>query len=62
MSKMKTDLIRGKWCMDDATTLEEAAQKLEAFAAQLRGLAAQGWELESPVDDDYGHIRREPLH
>jgi len=48
--------IRAKWVMDDAATLAEAADRLEAFAADLRRLAAAGWTLEEPIADDYGTL------
>lgn len=50
--------VRAKWVMDGATTLEEAAIKLEAAAAELRGLAADGWTLREPIEDDYGWLTR----
>lgn len=51
-------VVRAKWTIDGATTLDEAAAKLEAFAAQLRALEAAGWQLTDPVADDYGFIDR----
>jgi hypothetical protein len=50
------EAIRAKWTMDGATTLEEAAQRLEAFAARLRAAHQQGWTLRGPVEDDYGFV------
>lgn len=52
-------IIRAKWAMDGATTLEEAAGKLEAHAARLRGMAEEGWRLEGAVEDDYGTVVQE---
>lgn len=51
-------VIRAKWQMDGATTLEEAARKIEAFAAYLRSLKADGWELRDEVSDNYGFCRQ----
>lgn len=51
-------IIRAKWSMDGAASLEEAAQKMEEFAATLRKLADEGWELDAPVADDYGFLKR----
>lgn len=45
--------LRGRWLMDGATTLTEAAQKLRAFADALVWLEEHGWELDCPVEDDY---------
>jgi len=42
--------------MDGAKTLSEAAEKLEAEAKRLRDLEVQGFQLEEPVDDDYGTV------
>jgi hypothetical protein len=50
------ETIRAKWLMDGATTLEEAAQRLENEAKRLRGLQAAGWRLLDPVKDDYGFL------
>lgn len=52
------DTIRAKWSMDGASTLDEAAAKLEGYAASLRAMAADGWELTGTIDDDYGFIAR----
>jgi hypothetical protein len=53
-------IIRAKWTIDGARTLEEAAVKLERFAAYLREIRAEGWELRRVVDDDYGFLRFTP--
>jgi hypothetical protein len=53
-------LIRAKWTMDGAKTLHEAAKNLRQAADNLEKLKKEGWELISPVEDDYGHIRRDP--
>lgn len=52
------EMIRAKWLMDDATTLVEAAERLEAEAKRLRQLADEGWTLDGPIDDDYGTLVR----
>jgi hypothetical protein len=51
-------VIRAKWTIDGAETLEDAARMAEKFAASLRGLASEGYELDGPVQDDYGWARR----
>jgi hypothetical protein len=53
-------IIRAKWTIDGAATLEEAAAKSEEFAASLRRLAAEGWELTGPVTGDYGFLAQKP--
>lgn len=50
------EIVRAKWSIDGAATLEEAARMSEAFAAELRQLAADGMELEAPVENDYGYL------
>ena len=57
----KTLVIRAKWTMDGAKTIEEAARKMEIYAEWLRNLKAKGWELEGPVEDDYGNLIRKPV-
>lgn len=57
-TKQSETVIRAKWSMDGATTLAEAAEKLRAFAGELDGMAAKGYELTRPVDDDYGFAAR----
>jgi hypothetical protein len=52
------DVIRARWVMDGARTLEQAARKLEAFAQELRELEESGWQLTSPVENDHGVIRQ----
>lgn len=52
------EIIRAKWVMDGARTLQEAAQKVRDFSGYLLELSEQGWELIQPVDDDYGFIEK----
>jgi hypothetical protein len=44
--------------MDGATSLEQAAAHVRAFADQLESLEAKGWRLTNPVDDDWGIFRK----
>lgn len=46
-------VIRGKWILDGSDTLAEAAEMARAYADFLEGLAADGYELRSTIDDDY---------
>jgi hypothetical protein len=48
--------IRGKWSMDGARTLTEAAEKLRDFAHQLEHMRASGLQLIGPIEDDYGVV------
>ena len=50
--------LRAKWCMDGATSLEEAAQALEAYAAYVRGLSKDGWYAVQAQDDRF-HLSRD---
>ena len=43
MDAATSNLVSAKWCMDGATSIEEAAQMLEAHAAYVRGLPKNGW-------------------
>jgi hypothetical protein len=51
-------IIRAKWSFDGATTLSEAAACLQAYASDLLVMEQEGWQLESPIEDDYGFIVR----
>ena len=42
--------------MDGAWNLDEAVRKLLRFAEYLQTIKADGWELRSPIDDDYGYV------
>lgn len=55
---MNEEIIRGKWTLDGAKTLEEAAVAAERTADSLRKMAAEGYELTAPVNDDYGLARK----
>lgn len=48
--------LRAKWRMDGARTLLEAADQIRDFADEVEFLAAHGFELEQPVDDDYAFL------
>lgn len=59
MSKKTRDvMIRAKWVMDGAETLGECAELLHAFADELTAMEKEGWQLDHPVQDDYGFISR----
>jgi hypothetical protein len=49
-------IIRAKWQMDGARTLDEAINKLKGFIEYLRELKDDGWELRDSVEDDYGFL------
>ena len=49
--------IRGKWAIEGARTLTDAAQKLRDYAHELEHMRASGLELSSPVEADYGIVR-----
>ena len=51
--------LRAKWCMDGATSIEEAAQMLEAYAAYVRGLSKDGWYAADGGADDYFLLSRD---
>ncbi len=51
-------IIRAKWSMDGASTLDEAIEKLNEFIEYLRSLKADGWELRDTIDDDYGFLKK----
>ena len=52
------DIIRAKWIFDNAETLDQVIERLQAEIEHIRQLKAAGWELTGPVEDDYGHIRK----
>jgi hypothetical protein len=53
------DLIRAKGMINGTTTLSAAAQRLRGWAEELEAMEREGWQLEAPVDDDYGFIRQD---
>jgi hypothetical protein len=50
--------LRAKWTMDGASTLTEAASRFRERATELDELAAAGFELDQPVQDDYAIVIR----
>lgn len=51
------ELLRAKWLLDGASTLEEAAQRLRAEAVRLERLHADGYTLAEVIEEDRGWIR-----
>ena len=49
--------IRGKWSIEGARTLTDAACKLRDYAHELEHMRASGLELAAPVEADYGIVR-----
>ena len=53
--------IRAKWSIDDASTIDEAVEKLNRFIEYLTSLKNEGWEFREPIQDDYGFLyKKEP--
>lgn len=46
--------IRGKWILDGAQDLAEAAEMARAYADYLDNLQEEGYVLRNPIEDDYG--------
>jgi hypothetical protein len=55
---VEEEIIRGKWCMDGAKTIDEAIEKLNEMIEYLNELKLEGWELIDEIDDDYGFLRK----
>jgi len=53
------EIIRGKWMMDGATTLDEAINHIDEFKKFLITLKEDGYELITPIEDDYGLIKKD---
>ena len=49
-------IIRAKWCIDGAETLDQVVEHLQDFIRYVQGLKTQGYELRDPVQDDYGFL------
>ena len=52
------EIIRAKWIMDGATTLQEAREKVLAFATYLDEMDKEGYILVDTIDDDYGFVKK----
>jgi len=53
--------IRAKWSIDNASTIDEAVEKLNRFIEYLTSLKNEGWEFREPIQDDYGFLyKKEP--
>ena len=55
-------LIRAKWIMDGASTLDQAIAQVRGFANYLARLKTEGWVLKGPVDDGYGYLYPAPTY
>lgn len=52
--------MRAKWSLDDCATLDEVVEQLQHLIEYYKTLKNEGWELESPIRDDYGFLRKSP--
>ena len=43
---------------DGAESLDEIIEIFQNFLEWLKDLAAEGWELDGPVDDDCGFLKK----
>lgn len=57
LGRVGENTIKGKWCMDGAATLNEAAEKLRAYADDLDQMKEDGYELDGGIGDDWGFAR-----
>lgn len=55
-------IVRAKWMFDGAKTLDEIIDRLRDAIVHYEMLKQQGWQLLSPVDDDYGWIAQAVEH
>lgn len=63
MTHMREDgreerIVRAKWTIDGAESIEEMAEMMEERAEEIRALEDDGWELDEEVDDDYAFLSR----
>ena len=54
-----SESVRAKGYMDGATSIEQAAQMLEAHAAYVRGLSKNEWYADDTCDDDFFFLSRD---
>ena len=50
-------VIRGRWSLDGAQSLADAAEMAREQAEYFEQLIDMGYELEGIIDDDYGVAR-----
>lgn len=53
-----TMVVRCKWIADGCATIDAIIDRLMQEAQYYRSLKQQGWEVTSPVEDDYGYLRK----
>ena len=53
----RNTILRGKWMLDGASTLDEVIERLEDRILAVRALKAKGWRLTNTIDDDYGFLK-----
>jgi hypothetical protein len=52
------EIIRGKWILDGAASIQNAIELIDSFKAYLETLRDEGYELTHPIEDDYGYLRK----
>ncbi len=61
LERGRLEVVCGKWVIDDARTLSEAAAELRDFADWLVELELDGWQLIEPVDGGHAYlVNRDP--
>lgn len=51
-------LLRAKWSLDGAATMEEAAAKARELADRIDEWRREGYALTQPIYDDYGYAEK----
>ena len=53
-----TVTIRAKWSYDGAKTIDEIIERLHEQIEHFTQMKAEGWELISEIQDDWGHAKQ----
>lgn len=51
-----TEIYRGKWLLDNCTSIADMINRLHQEADRLAKLESEGWKLEDEIIDDYGWL------
>lgn len=51
-------ILRSKWNLDGCSNLDEVVERTHELIEYYKKLKTDGWELEGPIDDDWGFLVR----
>jgi hypothetical protein len=55
----KQMVLKSKWALDGCKSLDDVIERSYELIEYYKELKKEGWELEGPIEDDWGFLKRQ---